>query len=246
MGQGLTGAGWIFLILGWGVIIGLAVYCFSRVLFGKKKTLSAGGEPGRDRWASRVGLILAMAGNAIGLGNFLRFPVQAASNGGGAFMIPYFIALLLLGIPMMWVEWTIGRFGGVRGHGTTPGMFAALWKHPGGQVPRLPGDHDPVHHPGLLRLHRVVVHGVLVVLPDRPVLRRHQPRGHGPFPAGLPGSGEHRRVPRRSSPLSSSWPSRSGSTTSASTGGSPRASRSWPRSACRCCSSSASSWRSGS
>ena len=36
MGQGLTGAGWIFLILGWGVIIGLTVYCFSRVLFGKK------------------------------------------------------------------------------------------------------------------------------------------------------------------------------------------------------------------
>jgi SNF family Na+-dependent transporter len=130
MGQGLTAAGWTFLILGWGVIIALAVYCFSRVLFGKKKTLSAGGEPGRDRWASRVGLILAMAGNAIGLGNFLRFPVQAASNGGGAFMIPYFIALLLLGIPMMWVEWTIGRYGGVRGHGTTPGMFAAMWKHP--------------------------------------------------------------------------------------------------------------------
>ncbi len=130
MGQGLTGAGWAFLLLGWGVIIALAVYCFSRVLFGKKKTLSDGGAPGRDRWASRVGLILAMAGNAIGLGNFLRFPVQAASNGGGAFMIPYFIALLLLGIPMMWVEWSIGRFGGVRGHGTTPGMFAVMWKHP--------------------------------------------------------------------------------------------------------------------
>ena len=45
-----------------------------------------------------MGLILAMAGNAIGLGNFLRFPVKAAANGGGAFMIPYFCALFLLGI----------------------------------------------------------------------------------------------------------------------------------------------------
>jgi SNF family Na+-dependent transporter len=43
----------------------------------------------RERWNSRIGLILAMSGNAIGLGNFLRFPVEAASNGGGAFMIPW-------------------------------------------------------------------------------------------------------------------------------------------------------------
>lgn len=84
----------------------------------------------REAWGSRIGLILATAGNAIGLGNFLRFPVQCASNGGGAFMIPYFIALLLLGIPLMWVEWGMGRFGGGHGHGTTPGMFDKLWKHP--------------------------------------------------------------------------------------------------------------------
>ena len=45
-----------------------------------------------------------MAGNAVGLGNFLRFPVQAAQNGGGTFMIPYFISFLILGIPMMWIE----------------------------------------------------------------------------------------------------------------------------------------------
>ena len=75
-----------------------------------------------------MGLILAMAGNAIGLGNFLRFPVQAADNGGGAFMIPYFISLIILGIPLMWVEWGIGRYGGSLGHGTAPGMFDALWK----------------------------------------------------------------------------------------------------------------------
>lgn len=84
----------------------------------------------REEWGSRFGLILAMAGNAIGLGNFLRFPVQAATNGGGAFMIPYFVAFILLAIPLMWVEWTIGRNGGRHSHGSLPGMFDVLWKHP--------------------------------------------------------------------------------------------------------------------
>jgi len=81
----------------------------------------------KERWGSKLGVILAVAGSAIGLGNFLRFPVQAASNGGGAFMIPYFVALLLVGIPLMWIEWTIGRFGGGFGHSTAPGMFHTLW-----------------------------------------------------------------------------------------------------------------------
>ncbi len=86
----------------------------------------------REAWASRLGLILAMAGNAIGLGNFLRFPVQAARHGGGAFMIPYFVAFLLLGVPLMWVEWAIGRHGGSQhGHGSSPGMFQALSRWPG-------------------------------------------------------------------------------------------------------------------
>ncbi|HET9331994.1 MAG TPA: sodium-dependent transporter [Gemmatimonadota bacterium] len=82
---------------------------------------------GRERWGTRIGLILAMAGNAVGLGNFLRFPVQAANNGGGAFLIPYFVSLVLLGIPLMWVEWSLGRYGGVRGHGSTPGILDSIW-----------------------------------------------------------------------------------------------------------------------
>ena len=82
----------------------------------------------RDGWATRFGLIMAMAGNAVGLGNFLRFPGQAAPY-GGAFMIPYFAALLLIGLPLMWMEWTIGRHGGGFGHGTTPGMLHRLWPH---------------------------------------------------------------------------------------------------------------------
>ena len=86
--------------------------------------------PGRDRWATKAGLILALAGNAIGLGNFLRFPGQAAANGGGAFMLPYFLSLLLIGIPLMWAECAIGRYGGRYGHGHTAGMFHRLWPHP--------------------------------------------------------------------------------------------------------------------
>ncbi|MDD5255421.1 MAG: sodium:calcium symporter, partial [Candidatus Omnitrophica bacterium] len=77
----------------------------------------------RDSWGSRLGIIMAVAGSAIGLGNFLRFPAKAAANGGGAFMIPYFISLFLLGIPLMWIEWTLGRYGGGFEHGTAPGIF---------------------------------------------------------------------------------------------------------------------------
>jgi SNF family Na+-dependent transporter len=84
----------------------------------------------REVWGSRIGLILAAAGNAVGIGNFLRFPTKAAVNGGGAFMIPYVCALLLLGIPLMWIEWGIGRYGGKFGHGSTPGMFDRLWRNP--------------------------------------------------------------------------------------------------------------------
>lgn len=84
----------------------------------------------REVWGTRIGLILAAAGNAIGIGNFLRFPSKAAVCDGGSFMIPYVCALLFLGIPMMWVEWGIGRYGGKFGHGCAPGMFERLWKNP--------------------------------------------------------------------------------------------------------------------
>jgi SNF family Na+-dependent transporter len=82
----------------------------------------------REKWGTKLGVILAVAGSAVGLGNFLRFPVQAAQNGGGAFMIPYFIALFLLGIPVMWIEWAVGRYGGLFGHGTAPGALSKLSK----------------------------------------------------------------------------------------------------------------------
>ena len=79
----------------------------------------------REQWSSRIGLIFAMAGSAVGLGNFVRFPSQMA-KAGGSFMIPYFIALLLLGLPTLWVEWAIGRYGGTKGHGSLPMIFAEI------------------------------------------------------------------------------------------------------------------------
>jgi len=84
----------------------------------------------KERWGTRVGLVLAVAGNAVGLGNFLRFPAQAAQNGGGAFLIPYLISFLLMGLPLLWVEWAIGRHGGQYGHHSAPGMFARMGKSP--------------------------------------------------------------------------------------------------------------------
>ncbi|MBU3659421.1 MAG: sodium:calcium symporter [Flavobacteriales bacterium] len=81
-------------------------------------------------WGSRVGLILAMAGNAVGLGNFLRFPAQAIENGGGAFIIPYLVCFLLMGLPLLFVEWSMGRYGGKHGQHSTPFIFDAMGKAP--------------------------------------------------------------------------------------------------------------------
>jgi neurotransmitter:Na+ symporter, NSS family len=84
----------------------------------------------REEWGTRIGVIMAVAGSAVGLGNFLRFPGLAAQHGGGAFLIPYFVALLLLGIPLGWAEWTMGRYGGLRGFNSAPGIFSVIWRHP--------------------------------------------------------------------------------------------------------------------
>lgn len=90
----------------------------------------------KESWGSRTGLILAMAGNAVGLGNFLRFPVQAVQNGGGAFILPYLICFLLMGIPLLFTEWSIGRFGGKLGNHSTPYILDSMsqkwyWKYIG-------------------------------------------------------------------------------------------------------------------
>jgi SNF family Na+-dependent transporter len=80
----------------------------------------------RDSWGSRLGVILAVAGSAVGLGNFIRFPGQAAKFGGGSFMIAYAISFLIIGMPICWAEWTMGRYAGQRGYNSAAGVFHCL------------------------------------------------------------------------------------------------------------------------
>lgn len=61
------------------------------------------------KFGSRVGLIAATVGSAVGLGNVWRFPAEAQSNGGAAFLLLYIICVLLLGIPVMLAEFSLGR-----------------------------------------------------------------------------------------------------------------------------------------
>ena len=65
---------------------------------------------GRPIWNSKTGFILAALGSAIGLGNIWRFPYIAYRNGGGAFLIPYFVALFVVGIPLLILEFGLGHY----------------------------------------------------------------------------------------------------------------------------------------
>jgi len=105
-------------------------------------------EQQKESWNSRLGVILAVAGSAVGLGNFLRFPGQAVKyggeDGGGAFMIAYFISLVLIGIPICWAEWAMGRFGGSKGYNSSPGILNLIIKHPAGKYIGILGVIIPV------------------------------------------------------------------------------------------------------
>ncbi len=66
----------------------------------------------RGRFTSRVGFVLAAAGSAVGLGNIWGFPTQVVSNGGGAFVLVYFVLTFGLAYPALMAELIIGRFAG--------------------------------------------------------------------------------------------------------------------------------------
>nr|WP_281033934.1 hypothetical protein [Methanotorris igneus] len=63
----------------------------------------------REQWGSKLGFILAAVGSAIGLGNIWRFGYMVYTNGGGAFLIPYFVALFCVGITLMILELALGH-----------------------------------------------------------------------------------------------------------------------------------------
>ena len=63
----------------------------------------------RETWATRAGFIFAAVGSAVGLGNIWRFAAVVGQNGGGAYLVPYLIAVLVCAVPMLVVELAVGR-----------------------------------------------------------------------------------------------------------------------------------------
>ncbi|MCA9400992.1 MAG: sodium-dependent transporter [Candidatus Omnitrophica bacterium] len=79
----------------------------------------------RAQWKSRMGFILAAIGSAIGLGNIWRFSYLCYKNGGGAFLVPYLIALCVIGVPLMILELGIGH----KMRGSSPMSLAKVDRH---------------------------------------------------------------------------------------------------------------------
>ncbi len=75
-----------------------------------------------EYWRSRKGFILAAIGSAIGLGNIWRFSWLTYRNGGGAFIIPYFIALIVVGVPLIILEFVLGNYF----KGSSPKVFRKI------------------------------------------------------------------------------------------------------------------------
>ncbi|KAK6473404.1 sodium- and chloride-dependent GABA transporter ine-like isoform X1 [Huso huso] len=68
------------------------------------------GGSNRPKWSRQIEFTLAGIGYAVGLGNVWRFPYLCYRSGGGAFLIPYFIMLVLVGIPLLYMELTLGQY----------------------------------------------------------------------------------------------------------------------------------------
>lgn len=80
---------------------------------------------GKAKFSSQIGLIAATVGSAVGLGNVWRFPAETQGNGGAAFLIIYVLCVLILGIPGMLAEFSIGRAGGSDAVGSLKNLGAS-------------------------------------------------------------------------------------------------------------------------
>ncbi|KAM7379746.1 hypothetical protein PAMP_005276 [Pampus punctatissimus] len=76
----------------------------------RRKTENQGGDGDRGQWANKTEYILVVAGNVVGLGNVWRFPYLCYKNGGGAFLVPYCLLAVLVGIPLFLLESSIGQY----------------------------------------------------------------------------------------------------------------------------------------
>ncbi|MBD3317575.1 MAG: sodium-dependent transporter, partial [Chitinivibrionales bacterium] len=76
----------------------------------------------REHWGGRMAFIFAAIGSAVGLGNLWGFPYKLYSGGGGAFLIPYFVAMLVVGLPLLILEYSVGHWA----QNSPPGAFGRI------------------------------------------------------------------------------------------------------------------------
>ncbi len=76
----------------------------------------------REHWGGRMAFILAAIGSAVGLGNLWAFPYKLYSGGGGAFLVPYFIAMIAVGLPLLIMEYSVGHWA----QNSPPGAFGRI------------------------------------------------------------------------------------------------------------------------
>ena len=115
----------------------------------------------RANFGSKLGVILASAGSAVGLGNIWRFPFETGNHGGAAFILIYLVCVLILGIPIMIAEFLIGR----RSRANTAGAYQKLapgthWRWVG----RMGGS---ICLSGIVQRSGRIVTGILYYLPWR-------------------------------------------------------------------------------